>query len=843
MAFPRGLMAIPLRVPTVLMAALLLIGGQVTVQAATVTTFDSLNVPVRIPVAVNQQGFERGRSESTLTVSGIVTPISKVTVSVYIFHQYPNDLVVSLIPPGGGNPVILANRIGGSNRADFTFSSGYGTANLAAPNGRVVFDDGPPLPGFPVVNNVVQRQYIVSGTYRSNGQSLSTLNGLTPTQMNGTWTLRVDDEADEDYGQLLAWSISVTEPGAHVWTGLGGNNSWSTAANWQGNNLPDLNEAFALITFPSGAARPSNINDMGDFRVASLNIAEGYTIGNGGIGTNKLTMSAAGVITAGVSVAGTATINMPVDLIGAATINTAAGVTLVMNGAINNDGGGAGSLTINGPGTLQLSVANGFTGAAVINSGIVMVDSNNSLGTAVGATTVNSGATLLASVGDADEPLTLAGTGTLGQGALAVSGNVTWGGPITLVAGNTSFGSVGGATLTISNIATVALGSYGFAKVGAGDIVLNAALPALTQLGANGGGTLTIGAAQPNLGGISLTGGTTIASGGNLMTLIGGISCSASPTASTITGTLDVGAGARGLDVASGSFLTFPGAGLTLTGAGGFAKTGAGTLTWSTAAGGVPLSMSDGTLTGNGTMGALTVSAGTVVPAGVINTGALNLGAGSLLRINAGGNSLSATGTVTLGGGLMQPYTNTGTIIANDGGDAVVGTFRGMPFNNNGVNYLGGDGNDVALSNLGTGDTVFFTAPATYTASENGGSISVSLFTSGGGPVLVTLDSYGSSATSGADFILPAVVSIGGLTPTNVVIYLVNDNLAEGTETINLVIIPNSGGFLGAQSTATVTIADDDDDGGKKCGFGTGLTVFFLFGCALLMRLTLRRRR
>lgn len=842
MSFLRGLMAIPLRAPTVLLALFLLLGGHLAAQAATVTTFNSLNVPVRVPVAVNQQGFERGRSESTLTVSGIVTPISKITVSVYIFHQWPADLVLSLIPPGGGAPVVLADRIGGSNRGDFTFSSGYGTANAAPPNGRVVFDDGPPLPGLPVVNNIgAQRQYIVSGTYRSDAQSLSTLNGRTPAQTNGVWTLRVDDEADADYGQLLAWSISVTEPGAHIWSGLGGDNNWSTAANWQGNNLPDLNEAFALITFPAGAARLNNTNDMGDLRVVSLNIAGGYTIGNNGNGANRLTMAATGVITATAGALSTANINMPVDLVNAATINTAAGVTLAMNGAINNDGGAAGSLAINGPGTLQLTAANGFTGAAVINSGIVMADSNNALGTAAGATTVIAGATLLASVGDADEPLTLAGIGTLGQGALAASTNVTWGGAITLVAGNTGFGSVGGSTLTISNIATVALGSYGFSKVGAGDIAINAALPALTQLSANGGGTLTIGAAQPNLGGISLTGGTTIASGGNLMTLLGGISCSASPTASTITGTLDVGAGARGLDVASGSFLTFPGAGLTLTGAGGFAKTGAGTLTWSTTAGGVPLSMSDGTLTGNGTMGALSVSAGTVVPAGVINTGALNLGAGSLLRINAGGNSLSVTGAVTLGGGLMQPYTNTGTIIANDGGDAVVGTFRGMPFNNNGVNYLGGDGNDVALSNLGTGDTVFFTAPATYTASENGGSISVSLGTSGGGPVFVTLDSYGSSATSGADFILPAVVSISGASQ-NVVIYLVNDNLAEGTETINLVIIPNSGGFLGAQSTATVTIADDDEDDGKKCGFGTGLTVFFLFGFGLLLRLRLRNR-
>ena len=847
MAFLHGLMAIPLRVPNVLLAALLLIGGHLAAQAATVTTFNSINVPVRIPVAVNQQGFERGRAESTLTVSGVATPITKVTVSVYIFHQYPNDLVVSLIPPGGGAPVLLANRIGGSNRGDYTNSSGYGTANIAPPNGRVVFDDGPPLPGFPVVNNVAQRQYIVSGTYRSNGLSLSTLIGRTPAQMNGTWTLRVDDEADEDYGQIIAWSISVSEPGPHIWTGLGGDNNWSTAANWQGNNLPDTNEAFALITFPAGAARLSNINNMGDFRVASLNIADGYTIGNSGVGTNRLTMAAAGVITAGVGVAGTAIINMPVELIGAATINTGAGVTLIMNGAITDDGGTAGSLTINGPGTLQLSVANGFTGAAIINSGVVMANSNNSLGTPAGATTVNVGATLLTSASDADEPLTLAGTGSAGQGALAISADVIWGGPITLVAGNTGFGSTSPNTLTISTIAAVPAGSYGFAKVGTGNVVLNSALPASTVLGAHGGGTLTVGVVtQPSLAGISLTGDTLITST-TLMTLTGGISCSASATGSTIMGQLAVGATTRGLDVASGSNLIFP-AGLAITGAGGFAKIGGGTLTWNSPSGGVPLSMSDGILTGGEAaaaggpaMGSLTVSGGIVLPTNELETGDLNLGAGSLLRKMTTADLLSVTGTVTLGG-LLQTFIDTGTVIANDASEPVSGRFIGQPNNGDGVNYAGGsNNNDVVLANLG-GNVVSFN-PTTYTVAEYGGTVTLTLTCSGTAGV-VRIEAFGGSATASADFIAPtALVDFGTGTTQTVVLTILNDNLAEGDEIVNLVIIPLSQCRLASLATASaaVTITDDDNDGGKKCGFGTGLTVFFLFGFFGLM-LRLRRR-
>lgn len=840
MAFLRGLMAIPSRIPAILFAMLLLtvgLGG--VVQAATVTTFNSTNVPLRIPLVVNQQGFERGRVESTLNVAGILTPVVKVTVTLHIWHQYPLDLALYLLPPGGaGAPIALSLYNGGSNRSDFTNTTGYGSGPLAPPNGRVTFDDGPPAPGFPQVNVGVQRQYILSGIYRTEALGLQTLIGRTGTQVNGTWTLRVDDDANEDYGQLISWSLTITEPGPHVWTGLGGNNNWSTPANWQANNLPDINEASAIITFPEGAARLNNVNDMGDLRLSQLNIAPGYTLN--GTAVNKITMAAGGTITGAIGLAGTgtSTIAMPVDLIGAATITTESGFTLIMNDVIANNGGAAGSLTIGGAGQVTLSGTNTFTGAVNITGGIVQASVANALGTQAGATTVNAGATLVAPVGDPDEPLTLAGSGTAGQGALAATADLTWGGPITLVEGGTSFGAPTGVTLTIPTIAAVGAGSYGFAKVGAGNVVLNSALPASTVLGAYDGGTLTIGVPQPNLGGIALTGGTTIASGANLMTIAGGIACSASPTPSTITGQLEVGTATRGLDVASGSFLTFPNGTLAITGAGGFAKSGGGTLTWSTASGGVPLAMYGGTLTGNGTMGALTVAGGMVDPAGVITTtGSLNLGAGSLLHID-GGDSLNVTGAVTLGGGLMQPFTGSGTIITNDGADAVVGTFRGMP-EGNGVTYVSG-GNDVALANLG-GNTVGFVVTS-YTVDESTTTLGVQLIATGG-PVTVALDTFGGSAVAGVDFLTPGiqVIGTGG---TTVTLTLVNDFLAEGDEIANLIIIPVSGGHLAspATATATVSITDDDDDDAKKCGFGTGLTVFFLFGFGWLLRLGLRRR-
>jgi hypothetical protein len=55
-----------------------------------------------------------------------------------------------------------------------------------------------------------------------------------------------------------------------------------------------------------------------------------------------------------------------------------------------------------------------------------------------------------------------------------------------------------------------------------------------------------------------------------------------------------------------------------------------------------------------------------------------------------------------------------------------------------------------------------------------------------------------------------------------------------------LVIVPQDGSLV--TNSAILTIIDDDFSEGKKCGFGTGLTVFLLFAFALFFGLRLRRR-
>lgn len=139
---------------------------------------------------------------------------------------------------------------------------------------------------------------------------------------------------------------------------------------------------------------------------------------------------------------------------------------------------------------------------------------------------------------------------------------------------------------------------------------------------------------------------------------------------------------------------------------------------------------SGATLAGIGSNGPVhNLSGGTINPGtpttgvGTLGTGNLALDAGSTYIVNANlpsaGNydSLSVTGTVDVTGSTLSvlPVAGFGAasmigvsvvVIANDGADAVVGEFAGLPEGavvtldgvNFAITYVGGDGNDIALT-------------------------------------------------------------------------------------------------------------------------------------------------
>jgi len=793
---------------------------------ADVLTFNSVDVPVQIPEVFDPQNPTAGPADSNLVVSGMYTSVIKVTVSVYIVHEYTADLRLVLTAPDG-TAVTLANGVGGDNQL-FGLTRGYGIGVGAPPNGRVVFDDEAAVlisTEATTVNGAGNGtgQYIFSGTYRPQ-QNLAAFTALTPAQINGTWELLVDDELAADIGSIRAWSISFTIPGAHIWTGAGGNALWSTAANWQNNNVPVVTDINSVLIFPDNATNRTADNNLGDMRCSSIAVAGGYIITG-----DKITMIANSTFAAiGGTPSDTVLIqNGGIDLGGASTFTVDAGVTLNLNAVVANDLVAVGAPTFTGiGGTTLLAAANTYTGTTTISSGVVVVSQNASLGTPAAGTTVANGATLqMGAAITTTEPVSLAGLGVGGQGALATTLSATWGGPITLSGTNTGFGASAG-TLTISTMAAHAAGNYGFTAIGPGSVTLGAALPIGTRLGTDGS-LLTVNVAQPNLTGLTIADDGDINAGAVTLTVAGSVVVTNSTSAEISNGTVAFGAAGRSLSIAGGSQLTMN---VTATG-GGLTFIGAGTLVWPNVST-VPLGITGGgTLTGDGGLGDLSVSLGTVQPTGGFETGNLNLGRNSVLIYN--GNSLNATGLVTLGNGVLLPFVQNGTVIANDGADGVAGQFLGMP-DGSGVDYQSG-GNDVALANLG-GNTVSFNGSTTYTAAEGDGTINLNLTSSGAVTVVIGTSLGGAGR---ADFSVVATVVINGATAVPITI---NDDLiAEGTEVANLVIIPIANGFLANPATATLTITDNDASDQKTCGFGTGLTVFLLLGFGLMLHVRLRR--
>jgi subtilisin-like proprotein convertase family protein len=174
-------------------APLHLATGGVTI---TQETFESTDVPRPIPPAGTS-----GTTTSTVQVPALAGAVADVDVSLHLTHTWDSDLVISLIAPDG-TVVPLAIRQGFSGD-DFGASCGA----------RATFDDaaataiGAGTPPF-------------AGTFRPD-TPLAVLNGKSGAAASGAWTLRIEDLAELDVGQLLCWSITINAAEPSCGTGSG----------------------------------------------------------------------------------------------------------------------------------------------------------------------------------------------------------------------------------------------------------------------------------------------------------------------------------------------------------------------------------------------------------------------------------------------------------------------------------------------------------------------------------------------------------------------------------------------------------------------------------------------
>lgn len=304
-----------------------------------------------------------------------------------------------------------------------------------------------------------------------------------------------------------------------------------------------------------------------------------------------------------------------------------------------------------------------------------------------------------------------------------------------------------------------------------------------------------------------------------------------------------------------------------ITGDGGFAKTGLGTLTLSSAANdytgntvlsdgttfvnGTPSTGSDffvqtgATLGGTGTIGGtLTVQdGGRLAPGnspGIMSTGALDVQAGSTLDIEIDGittagtdyDQIATTGTVTLGGtlNLIDGFAGTGstgdTILLIDNGspDPVSGTFDGLPngadvvFNGEfwRIAYDGGNGNDVVLVNGPAGVSIADVSQDETDSGQTSFVFTVTVDSPVGEAFTVEYSVTQQTASEVDDYVTTSgTLTFGGTSSgeTQTIAVTVNGDLQiEDDETflVTLANIVGSSNVVLTDSEATGTIVNDD---------------------------------
>ena len=533
--------------------------------------------------------------------------------------------------------------------------------------------------------------------------------------------------------------------------------------------------------------------------------AAGFNIGVAGV-TNGRALSTVAGTGAADRVIGTTITSGIAEQAGNVSANTntsfsaAGGGTLLVSGGV----GGSGALTVTNTGTTIFSGANNYTGTTTVASNATLrLGSSTALGTADGATTVNDGGVLAysnnISVGEA---VTINGTGISSGGAIRnISGANTNSGVVTLGSSslitadsgtslNLSGGVAGGAnaltkagngTLTISgvstftggttvNAGTLNLGVGGSTGTLRGTLTINSGATvkatAVDALGYTAGVSLTNvtinggtfdNAATNNNGYITtffMNGGTISSSGGGAINFNGtgyGITTSSNAETATVSAPITLRANGATFNVAAGS--TSSGVDLLSTGVinGGYGwvKTGAGTMKITTGT-----DFGSSWFTNNG---------------GTIILGQTNQAAFTTAVINSGATlKMDPTGQVASAQAWSGQFANDVTINAGGVWDLNDTGTNGV---NNRVKFVYGAG---TISNSGTGESLVVIAVRDYNTGKtntlsivdgsNGGTVALSVVSSGGSFNGLAAALAGSNSYSGATTLSDAHLTAGSTT-------------------------------------------------------------------------------
>jgi len=603
------------------------------------------------------------------------------------------------------------------------------------------------------------------------GRNADVQNAAMVTVRNGA-VLKADASVAGDGGRVIVWSDEATRFAGNISArgagadGAGGFAEVSGKQHLAFSGLADLGAASGktgtLLLDPDNLTIQASSPDIDGAQSSATNDLASATLAFGTFsGTDSVITSAAVVAQLAAAPNTAVVLQAGTDLTVASSINAggsanAAGSSLTLqagnNVVVNN---GVAITTNNGAINLQANDNGGGTASA---SGRVSLGTGASLNAGSASITLSNNSSATAN--------SLAGGNTLAGASLALTGDTSLGGAL---------------TLDLSGSST-----------------LNSVLSGAGSLTKQGAGTLTLGAAETYTGGTTISAGTLALGGNNRLDDSGAVTVNGGTLAlganNDTIGALTLQSGSitgSGTLTAASAELQAGSVGATLASAATVTKTTAGSVTLD--AGGsinADLTVSAGTLTANGTLGgaSLAVTGGTLQLNSVAPATSVDVNGGTL-AIGVDNALSSAAVVVTVG------QTAAGTLDLA-GHALAVGSFTLGEFS---------DANSVTAGTLNsTGDYSLGTGTvAAVLADPSAGTAAVTK--TGGGTVVLT----GANSYTGGTTISDGTLQIGATEG-------VNGSLGSGAVDIA------AGGTLRFSRSDTTTVANAISGAGGLDKAGSG---------------------